>query len=283
MSGVINKIVLLGREFTVQTEFIPGPPPKVRTLVYDGGRLVSSRESPLDGEFDTPELIERQVHRQHTLITDNLFKRTAELWACKTEEENRPPPQVSSPPSAPMTGRTRPEVTPGSRLETAIAVRRIVGPFSHSFGRPAPASTRELEKLLRAVDAEIDHIMAEPVFEHIRLDEQISFIAIKAQVTTSLLSIGSPAAAGIWPTIQRFAIHLENLNNRSDLLAFDHALLMWAMSELGSGTISGELLEGLGQLAGREPRLDFFLANPDEMDQQGLFEVLMGLLDRTLV
>ncbi len=51
MSGMIDKIAVLGREFTIQTEFVPGERAKVRTLVYDGGRLVSSREIAADGEL----------------------------------------------------------------------------------------------------------------------------------------------------------------------------------------------------------------------------------------
>ena len=43
MSGVIHKVTLLGREFTIQTELISGEETKIRTLVYDGGRLVTSR------------------------------------------------------------------------------------------------------------------------------------------------------------------------------------------------------------------------------------------------
>ncbi len=48
MAGFIDKIALLGREFTIQTELIEGESAKIRTLVYDGGRLVTSRESDLD-------------------------------------------------------------------------------------------------------------------------------------------------------------------------------------------------------------------------------------------
>ncbi len=53
MSGIIQKIVLLGREFTIQTEYVPGPDGKVRTLAFDGGRLVTNREIGLDRTEET--------------------------------------------------------------------------------------------------------------------------------------------------------------------------------------------------------------------------------------
>ena len=53
MSGIIQKIALLGREFTIQTEYIPGPDGKIRTLAYDGGRLLTKREIDLDPTDET--------------------------------------------------------------------------------------------------------------------------------------------------------------------------------------------------------------------------------------
>ena len=40
-------------------------------------------------------------------------------------------------------------------------------------------------------------------------------------------------------------INQQKINDRRDLVVFDHALLTWAMSQLGKGKITTELTEGL--------------------------------------
>jgi hypothetical protein len=125
--------------------------------------------------------------------------------------------------------------------------------------------------------------MKAPIFDQMRLDEQLTFIAIRGQLATWRLSGRDPAAATeAWPNIERLAYHLQKINDRSELVAFDHKLLTWATSELGRGSVSDELIDVLHDLAGRDAELDHLLANPEEMSQHGLLEVLLGLLDRTL-
>jgi len=286
MSGIIHKIALLGREFTVQTELIPGPEKKIRTLVYDGGRLVTSREIPVDPAANTDELVDAKVHLQHKRITDTLITRASELQAAKVVTPSAAPEKAPAPPPPPPAprGTPRPIIEPGSRLEVGIAIRQMIGPFGLAFARPAPATANEYEQMLDAVDAAIDAIMKAPAFEHIRLDEQLTMIAIRGQLASwKLADRDLVAATEIWPSIERFAHHQQKINDRAELIEFDHALLTWAMSELGKGTISDELVDGLKGLAGRDSELDYFLIHPQEMNQMGLLEVLLRLLDQTFV
>lgn len=286
MSGIIHKIALLGREFTVQTELIPEPEKRIRTLVYDGGRLVTTREIPLDPEATTDELIDFRVKEQHRRITDTLVSRAAELQAKKVTAPSTPPaapPKTPPPPPVPR-GTPRPAIEPGSRLEVAVAIRQTIGPFGLAFARPAPATASEYQQMLDAVEAAINAIMKAPAYDHIRLDEQLTMIAIRGQLAAwRLADKDLAAAAEIWPSIERFAHHQQKINNRSELVEFDHALLTWALTELGKGAVSDELVDGLKGLAGRDAELDYFLVRPNELNQMELLEILLRLLDQTLV
>jgi len=286
MSGIIQKIALLGREFTIQTEYVPGPDGKIRTLAYDGGRLLTNREIDLDPTEETDGLIDDRVREHHQLITERLYKRAAELQAAKGVKSEPPVAEkpTAPPPASVAKSRPRPTIETQSSLETAIATRQTLGPFSLIFGHPAPDSAEEYGALLEAAEKSIDGIMKTPIWDRIRLDEQLSFIAIRGQLATWRLSEKDIAVATeIWPNIERLAYHLQKINDRSELVAFDHELLTWAMSELGRDSISDELIDGLQDLAGRDAELDHLLAHPDEISQHGLLEVLLGLLDRTWV
>lgn len=285
MAGLIDKIALLGREFTVQTELIPGDDAKIRTLVYDGGRLVTSREVTLGPAAGPEELVEARVRKQHHLITDTLIKRATQLQSAKSAESARPaPPPPAEPPRPSAKAQTRPEIEPGSPLETGIAIRQTIGPFGLAFARPAPATAEEYERTLGAVEAAIDAIMNAPVYEHVRLDEQLTFIAIRGQLATWRLSGNDIAvAAEIWPSIERFAHHQQKINDRRDLVVFDHAMLTWALSQLGGGTVTAELVDGLETLRGRDAELDAFLDQPATSSTMELLEILLRLVDQTLV
>jgi hypothetical protein len=284
MSGLIDKIALLGREFTIQTECIAGDDPKVRTLVYDGGRLVTSREGALDANADADE-IDAKVRRQHKLITDTLVTRATELQAAKsvTAEPQATAPAAPKPSAAPAKGTPKPAIELGSPLAIAITVRKTIGPFGLAFAHPAPTTAGGYETELEAVESAIDAIMKSPAYEHLRLDEQLTMIAIRGQLATwRLADKDLTIATEIWPSIERFAYHQQKISDRRELVAFDHQLLTWAMSQLGKGSISDELTEGLANLAGRNAELDGFLADPAAMSQMGLLEILLGLMDQTL-
>lgn len=285
MAGLIDKIALLGREFTIQTEFIEGDEVKIRTLVYDGGRLVTSREVTLDPPPATNASIEAKVRKQHTLITETLINRAVTLQAATGDRTDRPAAAAPAPKPAPPSrkGASRPEIEPGSPLEIAIGLRRTIGPFGLAFAHPAPTTPKGYVIELNRVEAAIDEIMSSPIYEYIRLDEQLTMIAIRGQLATWRLAKDDMAVASeIWPSVERFAYHQQKINDRRDLVAFDYKLLTWAMSQLGKGTITDELTMGLGSLAGRDAELDAFLLEPDGMTQMGLLEILLRLIDKTL-
>lgn len=285
MSGLIDKIAVLGREFTIQTEFIPGPEAKVRTLVYDGGRLVTSREIKAGEGSANQARIDDTVHLQHKRVTETLLTRAAELEAAKT---GAAPPAASPPvaverPPAPTSSTPRPKVTPGSRLATAIAIRQTIGPFALAFACPAPTTAEGYQRRLEAVEAAIDAIRDAPTYHHIRLDEQLTLIALKSQLETwRMADCDLVMATEIWPTVESFARHLQKINHRSDLVTFDHQLLTWAMSELGKGVITPEIVDALLGMGGRDAELDAFLRNPDGAEPMQLLEILLRLLDQTL-
>lgn len=286
MGGFIDKITVLGREFTIQTEFIPGDAAKIRTLVYDGGRLVTSREIPAGGKSDSEAAVEATVRQQHQRVTETLVKRAEELSSAKKAPQAPPPPKTPSAPSPPTDAkkRHRPLVERGSRLETAIAIRQTIGPFSLAFAHPGPTTAEGYVRALESVDAALDAIREAPTYDAIRLDEQLTMIALKSQLETwRMADRDIMMSTEIWPTVESFAYHLQKINNRADLVSFDHEMLTWAMSELGRGKITEELTEGLRGLGGRDAELDRFLRDPSSTDQLGLLEILLGLMDRTLV
>ena len=285
MSGLIDKIAVLGREFTIQTEYVPGENAKVRTLVYDGGRLVSSREIAADNETDRGVNLDDKVHQQHQRITQNLITRAKELEEAKTTTKTppapKPVPASGPPPEAKKTAR--PEVEPGSHLETAIAIRQTIGPFGLAFAHPAPTTAGGYEQTLDAVDAAIEAIRNAPTYDSIRLDEQLTMIALKSQLETwHMADKDLTMATEIWPTVENFAYHLQKINNRSDLVAFDHKMLTWAMSELGKGRITEEMLIALTGLGGRDAELDAFMRSPEGAQPFDLLEILLKLMDQTL-
>lgn len=283
MSGLIDKITVLGRDFTIQTEYIPGENAKVRTLVYDGGRLVTSREIALGG--DTGGSIDDNVHEQHQRITQTLISRANELKAAKSSARKTPAPKTTTTPEpSPKARKTaRPVVEPGSRLETAIAIRQTIGPFGLAFAGPAPTTTEGYARTLDAAETTIDAIRDAPTYGSIRLDEQLTMIALKSQFQTwhgADRDIGM--AIDIWATVESFAFHLQKINNRSDLVAFDHQTLTWAMSELGKGKITEEMLVALTGLGGRDAELDELIRHPEGAQPFDLLEILLRLMDQTL-
>ncbi len=181
MSGLIDKISVLGRDFTIQTEFIDGEEAKIRTLVYDGGRMVTSREIRSGSTIDIGGETDTAVRLQHMRITENLTERAADFGAAKTSSPPPPPtsPPVAAAPRPALKKTTRPPVEPGSHLETAIAVRQTIGPFGIAFAHPAPTTAAGYEQALALVDAALDAIREAPTYDTIRLDEQLTLIALK--------------------------------------------------------------------------------------------------------
>jgi hypothetical protein len=162
-------------------------------------------------------------------------------------------------------------------------VRQTIGPFSLAFAHPAPTTAEGYRRSLDAVDGAIGAIREAPSYQAIRLDEQLTLIALKSQIETwRLADMDLAMATEIWPGIEAFAHHLQKINHRRDLVAFDHQLLTWAMSELGRGAITDEMIEALTALGGRDGELDQFIRAPAETEPFGLLEILLRLMDQTL-
>jgi hypothetical protein len=283
MSGLIDKISVLGSDFTIKTEFICGEEAKILTLVYDGGHMVISREIRSGSTIEIGGETDAAVRLQHMRITETLTERAADLEAAKTSSplSSPTPPPMAAIPQPALEKTTRPTVEPGSHLETAIAVRQTIGPFGIAFTHhPAPTTAAGFEQALESVDGALDAILKAPTYDSIRLDEQLTLIALKSKVEAWRLADKDVAiATEIWPAVTRFARHLQNVNHRRNLVGFDHEMVIWAMSELGKGKITGEMIEGLRGLGGRDAELDVFLQNPDATDVLELREILLRLMD----
>ncbi len=285
MSGAIDKIFVLGREFTIQTEYIPRPVRKIRTLVYDRGRLVTSREIAVGPTVVTDAGVDARVNEQHKRIIDTLIRRAAELKEAKKGGTPRPEPasRAAGAPTPAASAPQRPVVEKGSPLATAIAVRQTIGPFGVAFARPAPRTAEGYERSLETVDAAIDAIRDAPTYDTIRLDEQLTLIALKSELETWRLADRDLAlATEIWPTVEAFAYHLQKINHRRDLVTFDHQMLTWAIAELGRGRVTDDMIDALRDLGGRDAELDELLRQAPGTEPMRLLEVLLRLMDQTL-
>jgi hypothetical protein len=285
VNGVNQNVDIFGRVFHVQTEVTTGAQPMVRSTVYLGGSVVGTRESRIDPRIASEEGIREQIDAQHALIIDNLVKREAELEAEKSSVDvSEPRPHTTQQPAP-----KAPEKTPLPLLESdpelaaSVKVRQLIGPFSFAF-RPSPYhDTEAVRARLESAADMIEEIMNAPAFPDIRLDEQVRFFDLKERLTSWHGSGRDPdVGAEILLDVVVFAGHLQRINDRRELAAFDHALITWALSAVGRTGASDEVFFPLRSLYGRDPDLDHLLDQPDDVETERLLEVLLGLLDRTL-
>ncbi len=284
-TGINENISILGREFHIQTEVSLGEDPKIRTTVYDGGRIVASRDVPADPDRQSEDEILEQIRAQHGLIIDNLITRSAAL----AKRKGGAPPSSGSRDAASVAAkdratRTRHPLPAGSdpSLRRALRTRRLVGPFSQRFsayGVPPTSCDTDLE----AAGTSIDSIMGSPACRGLRLDEQIRFFDLKERIDLWRTG-GDPDVdpAALLDDITAFARHLHAINDRRELADFDHRLLLWAIGAIGSAGITDDSLGHLQSLRGRDLALDHLLDGPGDIDQDHVLELLIGLLDRTL-
>ncbi len=284
-TGINQNIEILGRVFHIQTELCFGDDPKIRTTVYDGGRVVASREMPADPSHRTEGEILDQIRAQHGLIIDNLVTRSSTLAEQKRESAPAEIPRhAASRTARGRAARAGHPLPAGSdpSLRRSLRTRRLVGPFSQRFaggGERIEGSDSELE----AAGAAIYAVMGSPAFRGLRLDEQIHFFDLKERI--DLWRVGGdphPNADSLLDDVTSLAHHLAAINDRRELTHFDHRLLLWALGAIGSDGVTRDILGHLESLGGRDADLDRLLVEGASIDKDRLIEVLIGLLDRTL-
>lgn len=282
-SGLNENIDILGRVLHVQTELTDGEKPTVRSTVYDGGRIVATRETTPETPLGDGEALD-SIRRQHELIVDNMVRRSEELAARKRRMIESGPDQPRTPSRRTPPARVvqpLPEVTTPF-LETSLRCRRLVGPFSLALSSTA-AGDPSSGDLLEVAVSWIGDITASPVFPDLRLDEQVRFLDLRERFGSWRSGRLDPEQSSelLWDTVA-FADHLAEINQRRELANFDHELLLWALAEVTEQGLSAEVLAQLETQRGRDRSLDMVLDHPDLADPGCMPEILMSLIDRTL-
>ncbi len=285
INGINDNVEVYGRMFHVQTEVTSGARPTVRSTVYLDGAIVASRAAPVDPRSTAEEGLRAQVRSQHDLVIETLVKRTAELEA-RISSPGPPEarPRTSRRPAAAAIKEVpRPEPESDPKLLASLRVRQLIGPFSLT-ARPSPYHDPEsVRARLISAAKMIDGIMAAPGFSDIRLDEQVRFFDLRERVAAWRGGGRDPeTAAEILLAVVGFAGHLRRINDRRELVAFDHRLLTWALWAIGRDGASDEVLRHLRALHGRDAELDLLLDQSEPVEVDHLIELLLGLLDRTL-
>jgi hypothetical protein len=282
--GLNDNIDILGRVFHVQTEITSGPDPIVRSAVFLDGAIVASREIPV-AELDAPDdSIRDQMETQHAQVIKNLVNRDSELseWQANLGLEELPPPTSPAPSAPPSNHVAPPDLDDDPRLRSSVAVRRLIGPFSLTFNPSPFHDPQAVRARLGNASDMIDEIMTAPAFSDIRLDEQVRFFDLRQRLAEWRGSGRDPdVGAEILLAVVVFAGHLRRINDRRELVTFDHKLLTWVLSELGRSGAGDGVLSWLQSLYGRDADLDRLLDQPDEIEEERLLELLLRLLDRT--
>jgi hypothetical protein len=284
VDGLNDKVEIFGRVFHVQTEITSGPDPVLQARVFLDGEVVASREVPATPADDADESTTSRLQTLHAQIIENLVNRDIELaaWPTRQELDETVPGWGHESARPTPDGVQLPDPDSDAKLQNSLAVRKLIGPFSYTF-KPSPFHDPPAvrARLGKAADM-IDEIMTASAFEGIRIDEQVRFFDLRERLAGWRGSGHDPdLGAEILLAVVAFAGHLRQINDRRELVVFDHALITWALSELGRNGDNDEVLLKLRSLAGRDVDLDQVLQQPDEFDQQHLLEALLRLLDRT--
>ncbi len=283
-TGLNENIEILGRVLHVQTELTPADEPRVRTTVYDGGRIIASRESVLDKGATGDDEVLGVIRHQHELIIDNMVSRSEQLVARKRRIIEAGPETPR--PAGLMTSSARavhdlPDAS-DPFVATSLRCRRLVGPFSLALSSMS-AGDPSSGDLLEVAVAWIGEITASPVFPDLRLDEQVQFLDLRDRFGRWRDGgLGHEESSELlWDTVA-FADLLSEINQRRALAVFDHALLLWALAEVGSKGMTEEVMDQLESQRGRDKALDTVLDHPALAEPDRLPEILMSLIDRTL-
>lgn len=295
ISGLNQELEILGRTFHFQTELSDQDGLSIRTEVFVGGKVVATRESRLDEAAMTRgEAGLRARMKAHHNLTLETFVERARHYQHRDEAPGPPPGETESgpapsprptlgplspadvetpePPPPPSPERSRALEPPSQEVREAAAgglrVRRFFGRFRQLMGRasglPSDFGDR-LEVMARA----FAWMIQSSLFVEIRIDEQMRCHLLKEEIEEWLAGErDARQAAQIWSGIVTFNKYLSEINHRSDLVAYDQQMLIWALDEVQRGGMSPEVFKGLETLYGLDPRLDRLLDQPENVSDR---------------
>lgn len=287
ITGINQNVAILGRDFHVQTEISSQDDEHtVRTRVYVAGRIIGAREMTVTSADEAE--VKAAMQDQHDTIIDNMRTRLQAIAEAK-EAAPRPPvasdegvPSESELSSAPrrLTKVALPSLDEIPGVRSSVQVRRLLAGFRNAIDLSPPAGHEALRIRLTGAASLIRDLIGTPTFRDVRVDEQVRFNDLLDRIDTWLADPSDhEAGVQLWSQVAVFSVYLGQVNNRTDLVAFDRRLVMWAMSTLGEEGLSQDLMIQLGHLYGRDLAMDVLLNDPTTMDRDSLMHTLMGLLD----
>lgn len=274
VTGFNQDIDVLGRTFHLQTQVFLQPGPCIRTEVFHGGKLMASREAPLEGELTgVDEVALRQMMKeQHLKILASVQDR-ARRYQERQQAKQDSGTQISV--VASDQGGALQTADDGEQVEIALSVRRLFERFRQRLDR-SPGSIAER---LRIASKQLQEVLVNPVFSKIRVDEQVRFHLLNEQLQEWLSGVGDEILAQhIWSEISTFNVYLAEVNNRSELAAFDRDLLRWALRKAEEEGVHERTLEHLNMLYGRDVHLDRLLDEPAGVPQKDWIQHFQRIL-----
>ncbi len=269
ISGLNQDVEILGKTFHLQTEVSDTAEPCIRTEVFVGGKLVATREVQLesaDPQDSDEDAVRALLKKQHNLILTSLVERAKHY---QERQHGGPLPVKPAPEPPPAAAGDREEdLAPPSAASTetvnmALRVRRLFEGFRVRTGVTATPPDPDLDKDLEKAADGFTWILESPIFSEIRVDEQIKIHLLRDEVDEWLHGErDQDRGARIWSELVTFHEYLAGINNRCELAAFDRDLIQWAIHRIQGEGISERIVEHLGFLYGRDPRLDTLLDRP---------------------
>ncbi|MCP4656333.1 MAG: hypothetical protein GY856_13045 [bacterium] len=268
-SGLNQDVEILGKTFHLQTEVRGTAEPCIRTEVFVGGKLVATREVQLesaDRQDGDEDAVRALLKKQHNLILTSLTERARHYQERRHGGPlpTRPAPQ---PPKAAPGDRERDPAPPSAAstetVNMALRVRRLFEGFRLRTGVTSTTPSHDLDQDLEKAADGFTWILESPIFSEIRVDEQIKIHLLRDEVDEWLHGDrDQDRGVRVWSELVTFHEYLGDINNRSELAAFDRDLILWAIHRIQGEGISERIVEHLGFLYGRDLRLDGLLDRP---------------------
>lgn len=275
ISGLNQEIDLLGKTFHFQTELSDQNGLSIRTEVFLGGKVVATRESRIhDGAgIGSDEAIRGRMKELHSQAITTFVARARRFQLRTPEGVNEPweelaadPPAAAEPAAEPPAPKLEPPpAVVAPEVADAIKVRRFFGQYRQvvGSGRETP---EDLKKRLAKTAQTLTWMIRSELFAEIRMDEQARCHLLKEQIDEWLMGGCDPwRGAQIWSNAVTFSDYLAEINLRTELVAHDQKLLIWALGEVQTGGMTGAVRDRIGALYGRHPRLDRLLDGSDSV------------------
>ena len=206
INGISQSLELFGKSFHLQTEVCDG---RLRTEIFDGGRVIATRKARL-GRVGAKTLRLRmsEFHRQ---VLSGILERATRyrevVAEAKRSDRDRggPAPRAEGPnPPASAAGRHE-------SVETSFGVRRLLGEFRTHIS----TSEGSVVERLDGVGPAFARVLSSPLFEHIRVDEQLQFHMLRDQIDTWSDGKDAERAVELWSDTTDFVAYLAGIDNRA--------------------------------------------------------------------